>query len=143
MRIMTSVSILLRMIGAAIAVNVVKGFGMLALHHPHVGNGACDRGRRCRGWACEMGAGARPLPADEIAIGRRDRALTGGHGFAIGGQAHRASRLAPFEACIDEKLVESFGYGVPLEPSPNPARPRHARRGQPCGLVRPRRRTAG
>jgi hypothetical protein len=30
---------LLRMIGAAIAVSLLKGFGLLALHHPYVGNG--------------------------------------------------------------------------------------------------------
>jgi hypothetical protein len=38
MRMMTSVSILVRMIGAAIAVSIVKGFAMLGFHHPHVGN---------------------------------------------------------------------------------------------------------
>jgi hypothetical protein len=37
---MTSVSMLVRMIGAAIAVSLVKGLGMLGLHHPHVGDGA-------------------------------------------------------------------------------------------------------
>jgi hypothetical protein len=38
MRMMTSVSILVRMIGAAIAVSLVKGCGTLALHGPHIGN---------------------------------------------------------------------------------------------------------
>src|SRR5260370_6430493 len=73
MRMMTSVSMLLRMIGAAIAVSLLKGFGILALHHPHVGNGARYRGRRCTRWACQVGTRPRPLAADEIAIGGRDR----------------------------------------------------------------------
>jgi hypothetical protein len=37
---MTSVSMLLRMSGAAIALNWVKGFGISALHGPHIGDGA-------------------------------------------------------------------------------------------------------
>src|SRR5713226_1256666 len=70
MRMMTSVSILLRMIGAAIAVSLVKGFGMLALHGPHVGDGAGYRRRRRGGGACQMGSRPRPLAADEIAVRR-------------------------------------------------------------------------
>src|ERR1700680_3788531 len=103
MRMMTSVSMLLRMIGAAIAVSLVKGLGMLALHGPHIGDGARYCRCRCRGWTRQVGARPRPLAADEIAIGGRDRALTGGHGFAVGRQAHRASRLAPFKTCIDKE----------------------------------------
>src|SRR5450755_3583616 len=72
MRMMTSVSMLLRMIGAAMAESLVKGFGMLALHHSHVGNGARYRGRRRRRRARQMGTGTRALAADKIAIGRRD-----------------------------------------------------------------------
>jgi hypothetical protein len=59
---------LVRMIGAAIAVNLVNGFGMLALHHPHIGNGAEYRRRRRHGRARQMGTGTRSLAADEIAI---------------------------------------------------------------------------
>src|SRR4051812_38489385 len=62
-----------------------------------------------------MGAGTRPLAADEIAIRGRDRALARRYGLAIGGQAHRAAGLPPFEAGIDEKLVEPFGHGIPLD----------------------------
>src|ERR1700724_3716886 len=106
MRMMTSVSMLLRMIGAAIPSNWVKGSGMLALHGPHVGDGAGYRRRRGRSRARQMGTGARPLAADEIAIGSRYRAQAGGHRFAIGGKAHRAAGFPPFEACVGEKLVE-------------------------------------
>src|ERR1700682_3816128 len=105
MRMMTSVSMLERMIGAAIAASLVNGVAMLVFHHPHVGNCARYRRRHRCGRTCQMGAGARPLAADEIAIGGRDRALTGRYRFTVGGQTHRASRFAPFESGIGEKLV--------------------------------------
>src|SRR5664280_1083228 len=102
-RMMTSVSMLPRMIGAAIADSLVKGFGMLALQGPHVGDGAGYGGGCRHGGARQMGTGTRPLAADEIAIGSRNRALAGSNRFAVGGKAHRASRFAPFEACVNEE----------------------------------------
>src|SRR5436189_2959377 len=106
MRMMTSVSILARMIGAAMAVSLLNGFGMSAPHRPHVGNGTgngcCRRTRR----ACQMRARPWPLPADKIAVGGRDRALTRRDGFPVGGKTHRAARLAPFKSRLDEDLVE-------------------------------------
>src|SRR5438132_14105566 len=113
-RMMTSVSMLLRRIGAAIPVSVVKGFAMLMSESPHVGDRACDRGRHRHGRARQMGAGARTLAADEIAVGGRDRPLPRGHGFTVGGQAHRASRLAPFEAGVGEDPIEPLGDGTAL-----------------------------
>src|SRR5207253_7504017 len=94
MRMMTSVSILPRMIGAAIAVSLLNGFGMSACHCPYVRDRAGDgRGRRaCR--ARQMGARLRSLPADEIAVGGRHGALPRRDRLAIGGKAHRAARLA-------------------------------------------------
>src|SRR5258707_1016801 len=115
MRMMTSVSMLVRMIGAAMAFSLSKGFGMLALHRPHVGDGPRDRRRGRRGRARQMGARARSLAADEIAVRSRDRTLAGRYHFAIGRETHRASRLAPFETCFDEKLVEPFGDRVALD----------------------------
>src|ERR1700730_13690321 len=100
MRMITSVSILVRMIGAAIALSLSKGFGISALHHPHVGDRAGNRGCRRTGRARQIGARPRPLAADEIAIGGGDRALTGCDGFAIRGQTHRTAGLAPFEARV-------------------------------------------
>src|SRR5882672_4017251 len=94
-RIMTSVSILLRMIGAAIAVSLLKDFGMSALHRPHVGDSACNRSGSSRRRARQMGPGARPLTADKIAIRGRNRALPRRHRLAVGGKAHRAPGLAP------------------------------------------------
>src|SRR6185437_16164369 len=87
-RMITSVSILVRMIGAAVALSFVKGFGISALHRPHVGDRTGDRGCRRTRRARQMGARARPLTADKIAVRGRDRALPGRHHFAIGGKAH-------------------------------------------------------
>src|SRR5882724_3807817 len=114
-RMMTSVSILPRMIGAAIAVSLLKDFGMSALHRPHVGNGAHNRRSRGRRRARQMGPGARSLAADKIAIGGGDRTLPRRHRLAIGGKAHRTPRLAPFEAGVDKYLVEPLGHGVALD----------------------------
>src|SRR3954452_11065900 len=92
MRMMTSVSILSRMIGAAVAVSLLKGFGISALHRPHVGNGARDRGSRGCRRTRQVGSRAWSLPADEISIGGEDRALPWRHRFAVGDEAHRAPR---------------------------------------------------
>src|ERR1700754_1133143 len=99
-RMMTSVSMLVRMIGAAIAESSVKGFGMSALHRSHVGDGARDRRGRGAGRAGQMRAGARPLPSVEVAIGSRDRPLAGSHAFAVGGKTHRTAWLTPLETCF-------------------------------------------
>src|SRR5213592_979031 len=115
MRMMTSVSMLPRMMGAAIAVRVVNGFGMSAPHRSHVGDGAGDGGcgRTCR--ACQMGTRPQALAADKIAVGGRDRALTGGYGFTVGGKTHRASRLAPFESGVGKDLVQPFRDRIALD----------------------------
>src|SRR4051812_10669179 len=92
MRMMTSVSMLPRMMGAAIAVRMVNGFGMSAPHRSHVGDDAGDGRGGGTGRACQMGPRPRALAADEIAVRGRDRALAGRNRFAVGGKAHRASR---------------------------------------------------
>src|SRR5439155_10451492 len=115
MRMMTSVSMLPRMIGAAIAVRVLNGFGMSAPHRPHVGDDAGDGGRGRTGRACQMGARPRALAPDEIAVRRRDRTLTRSDGFAVGGKTHRASRFAPFEPGIGKDLVQPFGDRIALD----------------------------
>src|ERR1700733_7258386 len=114
-RMMTSVSMLERMIGAATAVNFPNGFGISALHRPHIGDRAGNRCRHRTRGARQMGAGTRTLAADEVAVGGRDRALAGGYGFAIGRKAHRATRLAPFKAGLGENLVEAFGDRVAFD----------------------------
>src|SRR5690242_6975755 len=62
-----------------------------------------------------MGARARPLPADEVAVGCRDRTLAGPHRLAVGGKAHRAARLAPLEARLSEDRVEAFGDSLTFD----------------------------
>src|SRR5260221_11145698 len=93
MRMMTSVSMLLRMIGAAIAASLLNGFGMSAFHHPYIGDGARDRGCCSTRRARQMRPRTRPLPADEIAVGRRDRTLPRGYRLTIGGKDNRAAGL--------------------------------------------------
>ena len=39
----------------------------------------------------------------------------GGTRLAVGGEAHRAAGLAPFEAGVDEELVEPLGLGLALD----------------------------
>src|SRR5689334_4158945 len=109
MRMITSVSILPRMIGAAVAMSLLNGFGMSAPHRPHVGNGAGDRRSRRTRRARQMGARPWSLPADEIAVRGRDRALPRRDGLAVSGKTHRAARFAPFKARLDEDLVEPLG----------------------------------
>jgi hypothetical protein len=109
------VSTLLRMIGAAIALSLVKGCGIYRSMVRTSAMAPDIAARSRRGRARQVGAGARPLAADEIAVGGRDRALAGRHGFAVGGEAHRTSGLAPLKPCVGEKLVEAFGNGVPLD----------------------------
>src|ERR1700709_222237 len=58
---------------------------------------------------------ARPLTADEIAVRGRDRTLSRRHHLAVRGKAHRAARLAPFEARVGEYLVEPFGNRLALD----------------------------
>src|SRR6476620_11555264 len=115
MRMITSVSMLARMIGAAVAVSLLNGFAMSASHRPHVGDDTGDRCGRGTRRARQMRARAWPLAADEIAVGGRDRALAGRHRLAICGQTHRAARLAPLKARLDEDLVQPFGDRITLD----------------------------
>src|SRR5690242_19115880 len=57
---------------------------------------------------------ARSLAADEIAVAGRGAALPRGHLVGVNREARRAARLAPFEAGVDEHLVEPLGLGLRL-----------------------------
>jgi len=81
---------------------------------PHIRDRALDRRRRGHGRAGEMGARAGTLPADEVAVGRRDAALARRHALAVGGDTHRAAGFAPFEARVLEDAVEPLGLGLAL-----------------------------
>src|SRR5271169_5859130 len=115
MRMMTSVSILPRIIGAAIAVSLLSGFGMSALQRSYVCDSACDRRSSSARRAREMGARTRPLTAHEIAIGCGNRALAGRDRFAVGGKAHRTTGFTPFEPGLREQLVEAFGNRIAFD----------------------------
>src|SRR5882672_3099490 len=75
------------------------------------GNGG-GRGHRRAG---EMGAPARSLAADEVAVRRRDAALSRRDGVAVDREAHRAAGLAPFEARLLEDAVDTLGLGLALD----------------------------
>ena len=54
------------------------------------------------------------LPAAEIAVRRRGAALAGRHDVAVDADAHRASRLRPFQPGIAKDAVETFLFRLPL-----------------------------
>src|SRR5260370_40786067 len=115
MRIIMSVSTFSRSSGAAMARSTVNFATASAPEFPHVADRARERRRGRHGRACEMRARARSLPADEIAVRGRDRALAARHRLAIGGEAHRAAGIAPREAGRGEDAVEAFGLGLALD----------------------------
>src|SRR5471032_3213752 len=78
-----------------------------------------------------MGARAGALAAHEVAVGGRDTALARRHPLAVRREAHRAARLAPLEARVEEHLVEAFGLGLLLDA----LGPRHDPRRHVIGLV--------
>src|ERR1700677_1482813 len=63
-----------------------------------IGDAAGDSGGGDHGGAGEVGAGAWPLAALEIAVGGGDRPLPRCQHITAGGDAHGAAGLAPFEA---------------------------------------------
>src|SRR5471032_2958144 len=69
---------------------------------------ACDRCSNGHARACQMGAGARSLPTDKIAVSSGDGPLARRNDVAVSSKAHRAARLAPFEARVDECSVQAL-----------------------------------
>src|SRR3954471_5205248 len=92
-----------------------------------------------------MGAPAATLAALEVAVRGRGAALARLEPVGVHGQAHRAALDAPFEAGLEEDLVETLllGLGLHQARAPRPARPSPTRPGRPCGRGRSRRRPAG
>ncbi len=75
------------------------------------GNGRRDGdGRRH-----EVRATAASLTTFEVPVRGRRAALAGGELVGIHPKTHRASRLAPFEACLEKDLVKAFGLGLHLD----------------------------
>src|SRR5476649_2800143 len=112
-----SVSTLAWSIGTATALRVVKASMVVLLGQElaHVGEVAGDGGGSRHRRAHQMGAHAAALTADEIAVRGRGDALSGHAHVAVDGDAHRAAWLAPFEAGVDEDLVETLVLGLLLD----------------------------
>src|SRR6266850_3874857 len=62
-----------------------------------------------------MGPRTLALAPLEVAVGRRRDALARAGRLAVHADAHRAARLAPLEACVDEHAVEPLGLGRALD----------------------------
>src|SRR5437868_6140851 len=73
-----------------------------------------DRRRRRHCRRDQMRAAFKTLAALEIAVRGRGTALFGPELVGVHRKAHRAARLAPFEAGLDENLVEAFGFRLLL-----------------------------
>src|SRR6185312_9724117 len=72
---------------------------------------ALDRGGSRHLRADQVGAPALALATLEIAVRGRGAALPFAQGVGVHAQAHRAARLAPFEAGAAEDVVEPLGFG--------------------------------
>src|SRR5262245_50292880 len=62
-----------------------------------------------------MGARARSLPADEVAVGSGDAALARRNGLVVHGKAHGAAGLAPLKAGGLEHLIQALRLGLPFD----------------------------
>src|SRR5580693_120493 len=74
-----------------------------------------DRGRRRHRRADQVGAAARTLAALEVAVGGRRTPLAGTQPVVVHAQAHRASRLPPFESRRREDAIQPFALGLRLD----------------------------
>src|SRR5664280_3167810 len=86
-----------------------------------IGDATLDRGGGRGRDAGEVRARTGPLAADEVAVTCRNASLSRGDDLVVYGEAHRASRLAPFEAGCGEDAVESECLGL----APHALRSRH------------------
>src|SRR4026209_294168 len=94
----------------------------------HVREPAFDGGRGRRRRPRRMRAAAAALAPLEIAIARRCAPLTLAEDAVVHAEAHRAARLAPFEAGLCEDPIEAFALGVRLDL----LRSRHDQRAHPA-----------
>src|SRR5258708_35688111 len=98
---------------AGITLGPLPATGIIDLSHsfplPHIDKATRD-GCRCRHRGRhQVGATLVTLAAFEVAVGGRSAALARLELVRVHGQAHGTTRLAPFEASLDEDLVEAFG----------------------------------
>src|SRR6202035_868791 len=84
---------------------------------PHVDEMPRNRRGGSHGRRDEMGAALVALAALEVAVRGRGAALAGIELVGVHGEAHRAAGLTPFEAGLDEDLVDAFGFGPLFYPA--------------------------
>src|ERR1700741_2705112 len=78
----------------------------------HVGQRALDGGGGSQRRAYQVSSSTAALPALEVAVRGRGAALAGFEPVGVHGETHRAALDAPFEARLDEDLVETFLLGL-------------------------------
>src|SRR5262245_10108734 len=79
------------------------------LEFPHIRQSAGDRRGHCHGRAHQMGAPSPSLPPLEIAVRGRGAALAWLESVGVHRKAHGAAGLAPFEAGLEEDVVQTLG----------------------------------
>src|SRR5712664_1620349 len=111
-----SVSTLARSSGATRPLRTVN-FSIASAPAPDVDEVSRDGGRGRHRRADEVRAPAFALPAFEVAVRGRGTALAAPEAVGVHAKAHRAARLAPFEAGVAEYAVEPFPLGLGLHHS--------------------------
>src|SRR5215472_11004159 len=113
---MTSVSTSARSIGATNPFSTVN-FSISGFLSPlaHVDEMPCDRGGSGHLGAHEVRAPSGALPAFEVAVRRRRRALAGLETVGVHRQAHRAARVTPLEPGVAEHAVQALLLGLRLD----------------------------
>src|SRR5262245_60942153 len=109
-----SVSTLARSMGATSPLSTVN-FSIRSLSPlAHVDEMPGDRRGRGHLRAHQVRSAARALPALEVAVGGRGRALARLQPVGVHGEAHRAAGLAPLETGVAEHAVEALLLGLRL-----------------------------
>src|SRR5689334_14438159 len=81
----------------------------------HVDEMSGERGGGRHRRTHEMRAAAGALPPLEVAVRRRRATLARLEPVVVHREAHRAARLAPFEARVAERPVEALGFRLRLD----------------------------
>src|SRR5437667_11745365 len=76
---------------------------------------AGNRGGRRHRRAYQVGAATTPLPALEVAVTGRGAPLARPQDVRVHAEAHRAARVAPFEAGLTKDRIQAFGFGLALD----------------------------
>src|SRR5215204_5851101 len=110
-----SVSTSARLSGMATPRMVFTACMLVALPVADVDEVAGDRGGGGHRGTDQVGAAAGALPSLEVAVRGAGTALAGQQEVRVHAQAHRATRIAPFEAGGGEDFVEAFCFGLGLD----------------------------